>query len=56
MGKLAAGETIRVKLDRESEASMMLRNGGGWILLYEKDARRAAVEYDSSREAAVTNF
>ena len=56
VGKLAAGETIRVKLDRESEASMMLRNGGGWILLYEKDARRAAVEYDSSREAAVTNF
>lgn len=55
-GKLAAGETLRVMLDRKSEASMKLRNGGGWILLFQGDVRRAAVKYGKSKESIVTRF
>lgn len=55
-GKLGAGETIKVMLDRDGESSMMLRNGGGWILLFQDQNRRAAVKYGRSQSAKRTEF
>lgn len=55
-GKLPAGNSVKVKLNRSGEGSMMLRNGGGWILLFQDDVRRAAVKYDRARESEVIRF
>lgn len=55
-GKLEAGETLRIELDRESESSMMLRNGGGWIMLFQGDVRRSAVKYGRAKELEIFKF
>lgn len=55
-GKLKSGDSVKVMLDRESDRSMMLRNGGGWILLFQGDVRRAGVKYAGSGSDEVTRF
>lgn len=55
-GKLKAGDSLRVMLTRTNEQSMMLRNGGGWILLFQGDVRRAGVKYDGAKESEVVKF
>jgi len=55
-GNLKAGETLKATLTRTNEQSMMLRNGGGWILLFQDDVRRAGVEYDRASESEVVKF
>lgn len=55
-GTLKAGESVKVMLLRTNDNSMMLRNGGGWILLYQDDVRRAAVKYDRISESEVVEF
>lgn len=55
-GQLKPGETVKIELKRVNEKSMMLRNSGGWILLFEGDVRRAAVAYGSGREDKTIEF
>ena len=55
-GKLAAGKSAKVMLDRTDQNSMMLRNGGGWILLFQGDFRRAGVKYDGAGSDEIVNF
>ncbi len=55
-GELAAGKSLRVMLQRADNHSMMLRNDGGWILLFQDNVRRAAVKYDGSDCDEVVKF
>ena len=55
-GKLAAGTSQKVVLQRTNENSMMLRNGGGWILLFQDNVRRAGVKYDRVASDEVVKF
>jgi poly(U)-specific endoribonuclease len=55
-GKLEPGATLRIELGRENESSMMLRNGGGWIMLFQGEFRRAAVKYGRARESEILKF
>ncbi len=55
-GKLAAGASQKVILQRTNENSMMLRNGGGWILLFQDNVRRAGVKYERVASDEVVKF
>lgn len=55
-GTLAAGETRRFDITRTDPNGMQLRNAGGWILLFERDQRRAAVQYQNAAEGKVCEF
>jgi poly(U)-specific endoribonuclease len=55
-GSLAAGETKRCDITRADPNGMQLRNAGGWILLFERDQRRAAVRYERAAEGEVREF
>lgn len=55
-GTLKSGDMLKVTLLRTDQNSMMLRNGGGWILLFQDDVRRAGVKYDGARESEVVKF
>lgn len=55
-GELAAGETVRIMLERKNDNSMMLKNGDGWILLYQGAVRRAAVKYAKPQSEQVIEF
>ena len=55
-GNLEPDQAIKVILDRENEQSMMLRNGTGWVLLYEGESRRAAVRYNGPKSDQIIEF
>ena len=55
-GTLAPGKSTRVTLERVDESSMMLKNGDGWILLFQGDVRRAAVQYSAPQSDVVIEF
>jgi poly(U)-specific endoribonuclease len=55
-GKLLAGKTTRINLNRDNDKSMMLSNRGGWIVLYQGDIRRAAVKYENAKNDQTIQF
>jgi poly(U)-specific endoribonuclease len=55
-GALASGQTRRIDLTRANEQSMMLRNRGGWVLLFQGDVRRAAVRYPEADQGEIFTF
>jgi hypothetical protein len=55
-GTLASGETRRIDLVRANEQSMMLSNRGGWILLFQGNARRSAVRYPTADQGEIFTF
>ncbi|MFK7768466.1 MAG: lamin tail domain-containing protein [Mariniblastus sp.] len=55
-GSLEPGKTVRVMLERESDQSMMLKNGDGWVVLFQKEVRRAAVRYSKPGSDEVVEF
>lgn len=55
-GELAPGAVKRIILDRADHNSMMLKNGKGWILLFQGEIRRAAVQYLKSPSDQIVEF
>ena len=55
-GALKPGETLKVELERVDQNSMMLKNGDGWILLFENNNRRAGVRYTKPGSGKVIVF
>jgi poly(U)-specific endoribonuclease len=55
-GTLASGQVRRIDLTRANDQSMMLRNRGGWILLFQGNVRRAAVRYPQADQGEIFTF
>jgi poly(U)-specific endoribonuclease len=55
-GTLASGQVRRIDLTRAGDQPMMLRNRGGWILLFQEGIRRAAVRYSDADQGEIFTF
>lgn len=55
-GVIEPEETRRIEITHSDPNGMQLTNSGGWILLYEGDQRRAAVEYGKAAEGRIFEF
>lgn len=55
-GSLGSGQSLKIMLERVDQNSMMLKNGNGWILLFENDVRRAGVRYSKPGSGKIIDF
>lgn len=55
-GTIAGGDTRRIAITRLGTQAMLLGNDGGWILLFERNQRRAAVRYGRTGQDQIFEF